>query len=127
MDLMILRKKIDGFRLGNGQLQNVPPELLFELRQAWENFAGTPVDFRRELGMKVGTLRKLLCESKKLNHVLASAAAMGMGDPGAEQLAQDASAALNSSGYLELVFDNGNKIIRFPSIDVLIEFLKRAA
>lgn len=77
--------------------------------------------------MKVGTLRKLLSESKKLNHVLASAAAMGLGDPETEQLAQDASAALNSSGYLELVFDNGNKIIRFPSIDVLIEFLKRAA
>lgn len=34
MDLNILRKKIDGFRAGNGQLQKVPAELLLELRQA---------------------------------------------------------------------------------------------
>lgn len=48
MDLMILKKRIDGFRLGNGQLQKLPPELLFELRQAWEQFTGPAEEFGKE-------------------------------------------------------------------------------
>lgn len=126
MDLLILRKKIDGFRSGNGQLQNVPPELLLELRQAWENYPGPAEQFRRELGMKVGTLRKLLIDSKKLNHVLASAGAMGLADPGSEQT-QEAESLRSTSNQLELVYDQGNKIIRFPNLDTLIEFLRKAA
>ena len=65
MDLNILKKKIDGFRAGNGTIQRMPAELLLELRQSWENYKGEPESFRRELGMKVGTLRNLLIESKK--------------------------------------------------------------
>lgn len=127
MDLMILKKKIDGFRAGNGQLQKLPPELLLELRQAWEHYTG-PIDgFRRELGMKVGTLRNLLVESKKLNHVLASAEAVGMTE-GSEQVAPPPSDnAQATSKPLELVYDGGSKVIRFPDIGTLIEFLKRAS
>jgi hypothetical protein len=126
MDFIILRKKIDGFRLGNGQLQNVPPELLWELRQAWENFSGPVEEFRRGLGMKVGTLRKLLSESKKLNHALASASAMGISEPGAAAGTTESTAA-NTGGQLEIAYDNGSKIIRFPNIELLLEFLKKAA
>jgi hypothetical protein len=126
MDLVILKKKIDGFRSSNGQLQNVPPELLLELRQAWENFTGPVEEFRRELGMKVGTLRKLLVDSKKLNHVLASAEAVGL--PEAE--AQTTLTTGNGEGSvksLELIYDGRNKVIRFPDVEMLIEFLKRAS
>lgn len=126
IDLIILRKKIDGFRAGNGVLQNVPAELLLELRQAWENYTGSPGDFRRELGMKIGTLRKLLVESKKLNHVLASAEAVGIVSS-EDQTAAVAENARSSGSQLELVYDGANKIIRFPSVDVLVEFLRKAA
>jgi hypothetical protein len=126
MDLLILRKKIDGFRSGNGQLQNVPPELLFELRQAWENFTGPAEEFRRELGMKVGTLRKLLVDSKKLNHVLASAEAVGLTESGGHS-APEAASDVNTDKPLELAYDGGSKVIRFPSLDLLIEFLRKSA
>jgi len=126
MDLQILKKKIDGFRAGNGQLQNVAPELLLEIRQAWENYPGRVEQFRRELGMKVGTLRKLLVDSKKLNHVLASSAAVGLGDAGSAQT-QGAEHTRGPSGQLELIYDHGSQIIRFPSLDMLIEFLKKAS
>jgi hypothetical protein len=122
MDLVILRKKIDGFRAGNGQLQKVPAELLLEVRQAWENHRGSADEFRRELGMKVGTLRKLLVESKKLNHVLASAEAVGLSVEG-----QSTETTEHQGGSLELVYDGASKVIRFPSVEVLIEFLKKAA
>jgi hypothetical protein len=124
MDLLILRKKIDGFRSGNGQLQNVPPELLLDLRQAWEHFTGSPEEFRRELGMKIGTLRKLLVDSKKLNHVLASSDAVGLSEVGE----QTTPVAENGASLgLELVYDGGNKVIRFPNIDTLVEFLRKAS
>ncbi len=123
MDLIILKKKIDGFRLGNGQLQKVPTELLYELRQAWENHTGPAEAFRRELGMKVGTLRKLLVESKKLNHVLASSDAIAMSSDEQEQI--DAIEEPKVS-CLELVYEGNAKVIRFPSVDILIDFLRKA-
>jgi len=122
MDLQILKKRIDGFRAGNGQLQKVPSELLLELRQAWEHHTGPADVFRRELGMKVGTLRKLLVESKKLNHVLASAEAVGLSTE--EQTAETVE---HQGGSLELVYDGAQKLIRFPNVEVLIDFLKKAA
>ena len=70
MDLMILKKKIDGYRAANGCIKKLPPELLLDLRQTWEHFTGSHDQFRSELGVKMGTLRKLLVESKKLNHVM---------------------------------------------------------
>jgi hypothetical protein len=126
MDLMVLKKKIDGFRAGNGQLQNVPAELLFELRQAWENYSGPADQFRRELGMKIGTLRKLLVESKKLNHVLASSEAMGLVSTETDAN-HGAESSQSSNGHLELVINEGNKIVRFPNLDILIEFLRKAS
>lgn len=133
MDLMILKKKIDGYRTANGSIKNVAPELLLELRQTWEHFTGTVEEFRSELGVKAGTLRNLLVESKKLNHVIASAGAVGLvsaeggvngGTPDESQLMQSGQSADNA---LELVFDHGTKVIRFPNVDSLVDFLRKSA
>ena len=124
MDLMILRKKLDGFRLSNGSIRDVSPEVLWELRQAWEHFTGPLEQFRSEIGVKVGTLRVLLASGKKLNHAMASADKVAL----QEQLSEPSEAALQSSqGGPELIYDHGEKVIRFPNVDSLIDFLKRAA
>ena len=129
MELTILKKKIDGFRAPNGSIQKVSPEVLWELRQAWEHFTGPADEFRRELGVKQGTLRNLLVESKKLNHMLASASGLdlGSGSPGGEQAGGSSEPLSSSGGSLELIYDRGEKVIRFPNVDTLIDFLKRAA
>lgn len=134
MDLMILKKKIDGYRAANGSIKNVAPELLLELRQTWENFTGSAEQFRSELGVKAGTLRNLLVESKKLNHVIASATAVGLvpaeeGNDGAPEGTQAMQSAGNQSpdSALELVFDHGTKVIRFPNVDSLVDFLRKSA
>ncbi len=126
MELVILKKKIDGYRAANGSIKNVPPELLLELRQTWEHYSGSPEQFRSELGVKTGTLRKLLIESKKLNHVIASAGAVGLMtlDNDADANMQDTHTPL---GTLELVYEQGAKVIRFPSVDLLVDFLKKSA
>jgi hypothetical protein len=131
MDLVILKKKLDGYRASSGSIKNVAPELLLELRQTWEHYTGTPEQFRSELGVKMGTLRNLLTESKKLNHVLASAGAVGLaidGEGAIEAPEQSHSEGNAISGQvLELAFDNGSKVIRFPSVDLLIDFMRKSA
>jgi hypothetical protein len=74
MDIVILKKKIDGYRDSAGSIKNMPPELLLELRQTWEHYTGSPEQFRSDLGVRAGTLRNLLKESKKLNHGKSSVA-----------------------------------------------------
>lgn len=130
--MVILKKKIDGYRDSGGSIKNLPPELLLELRQTWEHYIGSPSQFRSELGVKAGTLRNLLKESKKLNHVIASASAVGLpieGGSEGEPLEQkvDSQGDRVSGQCLELAFDHGSKVIRFPSVDLLIEFLRRSA
>jgi hypothetical protein len=136
MDLMILKKKIDGYRAANGSIKNVPPELLLELRQHWEHYTGSPEQFRSELGIRTGTLRNLLVESKKLNHVIASSGVMGLvavdhnGDAstsaGQDQTDQERDNR-PLAATLELVYDRGAKVIRFPNVDLLVDFLRKSA
>jgi len=130
MDMAILKKKIDGYRDSAGSIKNVAPELLLELRQSWEHYIGSPDQFRSELGIRAGTLRNLLKESKKLNHVLASAGAVslavGSGDSEGT-VAPHSTENGASSNVLELTFDNGSKVIRFPNVDLLIDFMRKIA
>jgi hypothetical protein len=133
MEMTILKKKLDGYRDSGGSIKNVPPELLLELRQTWEHYTGTPDQFRSELGVRAGTLRNLLKESKKLNHVLSSAGAVGLaigGDGevgGPSQTVPQSEGSASTHATLELIFDNGTKTIRFPSVDLLIDFIRRAS
>ena len=131
MDLVILKKRIDGYRDSGGSIKNVPPELLLELRQTWEHYTGSVEQFRSELGVKTGTLRKLLIESKKLNHVIASAGAVGLvGEELSEGSGPDQPNSVDTGAavsQLELVFDHGSKVIRFPSVDHLIDFMRKSA
>jgi len=132
MEMAILKKKIDGYRDSAGSIKNVPPELLLELRQTWEQYSGSPDQFRSELGVRAGTLRNLLKASKKLNHVLASAGAVGLAMGGDEEGALGQSPTHSeengvSNNVLILTFDNGSKTIHFPNVDLLIDFMRKAA
>ncbi len=128
MDLVILKKRIDGYRDSGGSIKNVPPELLLELRQTWEHYTGSADQFRSELGVKTGTLRKLLVESKKLNHVIASIGAVGLVEEARTDTEQPHSVDNGATvSQLELVFDQGSKVIRFPSVDHLIDFMRKSA
>lgn len=133
MDTSILKKKIDGYRDSAGSIKNVPPELLLELRQTWEHYTGSPDEFRSELGVRAGTLRNLLKASKKLNHVLASAGAVGLAVESRDSEETNAQSSSDLEGReacstaLELAFDNGTKVIRFPSVDLLIDFMRKCA
>jgi hypothetical protein len=124
MDLKVLKKRLDGFRTSNGQIRDVSPEVLWELRQAWENFTGPIEQFRSEAGVQTGTLRNLLSASKKLNHAITSASSVGL-QAQVSEVEQPGELPLGRG--LELIYDRGDKIIRFPDVDTLVEFLKKAS
>lgn len=124
MDLMVLKKKLSGFKASNGSIRDVSPEVLWELRTAWENFTGPIEQFRSELGIHTGTLRNLLASSKKLNHAMASVNQVAMDMPAGESPTETAPA---ENRGLELIYDKGEKVIRFPDVATLIDFLRRAA
>ena len=123
MDFIILKKKLDGFRTSNGSIRDVSPEVLWELRQAWEHFTGPIDQFRSEIGIHTGTLRNLLLTAKKLNHAMASSGSLELSEQVSEEVLKDPPQPDTHS--LELVYDKGEKIIRFPDVDTLINFLKR--
>jgi hypothetical protein len=84
------------------------------------------------LGVKTGTLRNLLIESKKLNHVIAGAGAIGLAlEPGSEgnyvEQEQQPAGQDENHGAMELVFNHGPKLIRLPNGNLLIDFLKKAS
>ena len=132
MEIAVLKKKIDGYRNANRSIKKVPPELLIEIRQTWEHYSGSMEQFRSELGIKTGTLRNLLREAKKLNHVIASMGAVGVTSirhsEGDNAEHNDTSTMVSGvpNNVLELTFDHGSKTIRFPSLDLLIDFMRKA-
>ena len=124
MDLLVLKKKLDGFRLANGSIRKVSPEVLWELRQTWEHFKGPSKEFSAQLGIRSGTLGNLIKAAKRLNHVMASAASLNL----QEDVGPEGPGAIKPNlSQVEFIYENGQKVIRFPDVDTLLDFLRKAA
>ena len=123
MDNLILKKRLTTFKTKKGFLKNVNDELLRELLQAWESWQGTPKEFYRSIGFAPAQMAKLLGKAKKLKRegffpendfkeIKVESGKFSFLDP--------------SSACVELVWEK-DKIIRFSQVDLLVEFLKKAA
>jgi hypothetical protein len=122
MEFEVMKKKLDGFRKANGQFKKVSGELLVELLRMWESHTGESSEFAKRLGMRSKQLGSLIREGRKV------ALAMGDVSPafhavGIEGGVQEVCA---SGSGIEMSW-GGDKVIRFPSVDVLWDFLKKAA
>ena len=51
MDLTVLSRKISSYRTPKGRITKLPNELLAEILHAWEQWAGTPAGFYKQLGV----------------------------------------------------------------------------
>jgi hypothetical protein len=121
MDLAILKKKISTYRTEKGLLRKVPDELLMEILQAWESWSGPGSGFYAELGVDHRKMASLLGKAKKLKRE---------GHFPVEEFKEiKVSEGPGLSGPcqgIEISWDNG-KLIRFPAVDQLVEFLKKVA
>jgi len=120
MDLEILKKKISSYRSDGGLVRGVSDEVLLQMLEAWEQWVGSAKDFARAIGLNRKSIPKLIGKAKKLKRE---------GFPGGDFKEIRVEGAANSGGPctgIEMSWDHG-KIIRFPQVEQLIEFLKKVA
>lgn len=126
MDLEVLKKRVSTYRTQGGQVRVKDPALLMEILLAWEQWTGPATGFASALGVHRKVIPTLIGKAKKLRRE---------GQFPAEdfkeiQLVGPATATGAGGGApcvgIELGLTDG-RVIRFPQVDSLLEFLKKAA
>jgi hypothetical protein len=119
MDNTVLKKRLSTFRSNEGYLVGVSPDVLHELLRAWEAWTGKPKDFYSSIGVSSNQIAFLLGKAKKMARE---------GKFPAEEFKEIQLPATHSGSgcAIELAWADG-KVIRFGQVDLLVEFLKKAA
>ena len=122
MDLEILKKKISTFRGEGGRVRITEDSLLLEILSAWEQWTGPVREFYRAIGVSQNGMASIMGKAKKLRREGHFPAA------DFKEIKVESSEAAGSGPCegIELCWSEG-KIIRFPQVDQLVEFLKKAA
>lgn len=121
MDFETLKKKLDAFKTPGGSYKNIRSELLVELLRMWEEHKGPSTILARQLGMKRGQLARQIREARK------AAACSDAIDP-AFQALQVPPPAEGAPNAAEIALSwGGDKVVKFPNVDLLVEFLRKAA
>jgi hypothetical protein len=121
--LEILNKKVSSYRDNGGRVRKVSDELLLEILEAWEQWTGPASGFYKALGVSAKGISSIIGKAKKLKRE-----GFPAGDfkeikvGGAESPASPPGPCTG----IELCWNEG-KVIRFPQVDQLLEFLKKAA
>ena len=123
MDLEILNKKVSTYRDDAGRVRHVNDELLLDILEAWEQWTGPASGFYTALGVSAKGIASIIKKAKRLKRE-------GFPSGDFKELKIDGVGAQpGSSGPctgIELSW-TGGKVIRFPQVDQLLEFLKKAA
>lgn len=124
MDLTVLAKKISSYRSPAGQVRNLPNELLAEILNAWEQWTGSGIGFYSAIGVNQKKMAKIMGKTKQLKR---DGAFDGLNftevvlDQESGQVME-----LPPCSGVELVWEGG-RIIRFSRVEMLLDFLKKAA
>lgn len=123
MDHAILKKRLNTFRAGaSGRLQEVADDVVIQTLRAWENWPGTTTDFCREIGIKPAQMNVIIRCGKKLikSGVVTESEFKEITPP------QRVEGGASPCTAIELSWEGG-KVIRFPQVEQLLDFLKKAA
>ena len=124
MELNTLKKKLSTFVTEGGYLKNVSDVVLYELLVSWEEWPGSHKEFYKAIGYSHTKLAGLLGRAKKLKRE----GHFGEDDfkeIGVEGGLIDSKSKKSSCQSIELEWDK-NKVIRFPEVNQLLEFMKKA-
>lgn len=123
MDHAVLKKRLNTFKSAKGTLKNVNQDVVMEVLRAWENWPGSASDLYRELGLSKMQMVTMIQKAKRL-------VKSGVVTESEFREIQLPAAGTGFVGTpctgIELCWDQG-KIIRFPEVTQLIDFLKKVA
>lgn len=121
MELEILKKKLSSFRGEGGRIRGVSDDLLLEVLTTWEQWTGSAKDFYRGIGCSQRGMASMIGKAKRLKR-------QGTPIPFQEVSIEGMT---NTDHPTSLVCDievqDKNRIIRFRKVDLLVEYLKKAA
>jgi len=121
MELEVLKKKLSSFKGEKGRLTKVSDDLLLEILSAWEQWSGTAQNFYKALGSNHNSMASMMGKAKKLKRE-------GHNVPFKEIAIEGITHTDNSSSLIcDIELQEQNKVIRFRKVDLLIEYLKKAA
>jgi len=125
MDLEILKKKLSTYRNARDQVRNVPDELLLEILSAWEQWAESTPEFYRGIGVGHKGMASMMGKAKRLRRE--GKAPVSEFKEVTEAVFGGVSTMNGFTGSgIELSWEQG-KVIRFPQVEQLIDFLKKVA
>lgn len=121
MELEIVKKKLSSFRGDGGRIRGVNDELLLEVLSAWENWTGSSKNFYKSIGSSQKGIASMIGKAKRLKRD-------GHSIPFQEvQIEGITDVASPSPIACDIEVQDKNKIIRFRKVDLLVEYLKKAA
>jgi len=122
MENTMLKKKLSTYRSDKDRLSNLPADVLLEVLTAWEQWPGKLKDFYSSIGVSHRQMAGIMGKAKKLRRE---------GHFPAEEFQEIKLDSIGVSGAgpctgIELSWEHG-KVIRFPQVEQLVDFLKRVA
>ena len=120
MDLEILKKKLSAFKGEGGRIRNVSNELLLEVLSTWEQWTGSGKDFYRGIGISQKGIASVLGKAKRLKRE-------GHLAPFQELAIDGITTSTSPTLMCDIELQENNKIICFGKVDLLLEYLKKAA
>lgn len=123
MESNVIRKRLNTFKTSEGRLRRVSDDVIIDVLRTWENWNGTTADLYRELGVSKMQMATILKKAKKLveNGMVTDEEFRQV-----EIKSSDEPLGHECSNSIELCWDTG-RVIRFPQVDLLVDFLKKAA
>lgn len=121
MELEVLKKKLSTFRGEGGRIRSVNDDLLLEVLTSWESWTGSAKEFYKSIGCSQKGMASMIGKAKRLKRE-------GHSLPFEEVKIEGISEfqTLSSTSCDIEVLDK-NRIIRFRKVDVLLEYLEKAA
>ncbi len=126
MDNTILKKKLSTFRSPKGYFKDVSSEVMYELLRAWESWTGSSKEFYSSIGVSQKQAAGVLGKAKRLHRE----GAFGALEFNEVKVGELLPGVIGENPVpctsIELSWEGG-KVIRFPQVEQLVDFLKKSA
>lgn len=124
MDNSVLKKRLNTYKSSKGTLCKISDDVIMEVLRAWESWPGTSKDFYQDIGVSKQQLAIIIKKAKQLVK-----SGVSVDGDFKEIKIESATGQVLPDGPctgVELIWAN-DKIIKFFQVDLLVEFLKKAA